>query len=67
MKAIESQVKQIAKYLKSGKTLTPIDALVRFNCWNLKGRIFDIRQFMKVDTNMISVGRKRVAEYRAVL
>ncbi len=61
---IESQCKQISEHLVKGGKITSIDALKLFGCWNLKGRIFDLRKKnMPIHTEMIRVGRKRVALY----
>ena len=65
---MEAQNKEIKKYLMTGKKLTALDALYRFSCWNLKGRIFDLRkEGMPIITKMrqiISGGKKKyIAEY----
>jgi hypothetical protein len=44
-----SQSERIINWLKvrrgkNGRRLTALDALKRFNCWNLKGRIWDLRK-----------------------
>ena len=39
-----SQKKQIREYLESGGKLTAMAALDFWGCWNLKGRIYDIRE-----------------------
>lgn len=60
----ESQCKQIIKYLLSGHTITSLEALRKFDCLNLKGRIFDIRQKYSVKTEMIlTKSKKRIARY----
>lgn len=60
----ESQCKQIINHLLSGKTITAIEALHKFNCMNLKGRIFDIRQKYRVKTEMFKLRNgKRIAKY----
>ena len=41
---MKSQKQQIRTYLEMGKKLTAMDALNLFGCWNLKGRIYDIRK-----------------------
>jgi hypothetical protein len=41
---METQNKRIEKYLLSGRTLTPLDALHEFNCFRLSARIWDLRQ-----------------------
>ena len=59
---------QIRSYLESGKTLTAMDALNNFGCWNLKGRIFELRQSgMNIKTDMITTGTgKRIGKYSLI-
>lgn len=59
----ESQTKRILKFLLSGNKITPIQALRKFGCLRLSARILHIRQSYKVKTEMVSVGRKRIARY----
>jgi hypothetical protein len=74
MEAIESQNKRIRKHLESGKSLTSLDALYAFGCFNLKGRIWDLKQQgLKIKTEMVEVtsasvynGKKRFAKYTLV-
>jgi hypothetical protein len=42
--SIMTQKDQILTHLKSGKPITPIDALNMFGCFRLGARIFDIKQ-----------------------
>lgn len=44
MNTSASQRDQILAYLKDGHELTPLDALVRFKCLRLSGRILELRQ-----------------------
>lgn len=39
----QSQKKQILAYLKTGKSLTQLEALYKFGCFRLASRINDIR------------------------
>ena len=61
-----SQEAQIKKYLESGRTLTPMEALTLFRSQRLSGRIFNLRHRDKMD---IVTGRlnlpdgRRVAKY----
>ena len=41
---METQNKRIEKYLLSGRTLTPLDALYKFSCFRLSARIWDLRK-----------------------
>jgi hypothetical protein len=65
-----SQRDQILDYLKQGYELTPLDALVRFKCLRLSGRILELRQAgYDIQTNdrvltAESGKKKRVAAYR---
>ena len=38
-----SQEEMILNYLQKGNRLTPIKALLKFDCMRLSGRIFDLR------------------------
>ncbi len=59
---------QIRSYLESGKTLTAMDALNNFGCWNLKGRIHELRQSgMNIKTDMITTATgKRIGKYSLI-
>lgn len=41
---MSSQNFQILQYLKSGKSLTPVDALRLFGCFRLSARIYDLKK-----------------------
>lgn len=61
---IESQNKQIKAWLESGRSITPIEALVKFSCMRLGSRIFDLRESgMPIKTEMIEKNGKRFAKY----
>lgn len=38
-----AQTKKILEWLKAGHSITPIEALQKFGCMRLSGRIYDIR------------------------
>jgi len=67
-----SQGKMILNHLREGKTLTSLEALHKFGCLNLKGRIWELRQQVakegyQIDTNWITTNTgKRIAEYKLV-
>lgn len=64
MNTTESQSKQILNHLLTGKSLTPITALIRFNCLRLGARIYDLRKIgHPIKTELINVGKKKVARY----
>ena len=39
-----TQETQIINYLKTGKKLSPLEALKKFGCFRLGARIFDLKQ-----------------------
>jgi len=66
---MESQNKNILKYLQSGKSLTPLEALRLFGCFRLGGRIYDLKkaghpiktEIIEIKTSLFDI--KRVAKY----
>jgi hypothetical protein len=56
----------ILSYLQQGYTLTPLEALQKFNCFALSQRVTDLRQAgHRIVTKMIKLpSGKRVAEYK---
>lgn len=65
----ESQNKQILDYLKSGKSLTPLEALSLFDCWALSSRIANLKQEgYDIVTEMINDEKtgKRYAKYHLI-
>ena len=61
----KSQNERILAYLQSGKTLTPLQALDRFNCLRLGGRIFNLRGMgYNIKTTFVHRGEKTFASYK---
>ena len=60
-----SQCAQVLNHLQSGKKLTQIEALYKFECFRLPARIDQLRQEgHDIKTNMIKLASgKRIAEY----
>lgn len=60
-----TQNQKIANYLNKGKSLTPIQALNKFNCFRLAARISDLRNDgMLIKTKLITVKKGvNVASY----
>ena len=57
----------ILKWLRSGRPLTPVEALERFGCFRLAARIADLRQQgHNINTSTISKHGKEFAEYRLI-
>jgi hypothetical protein len=62
-KDIHSQVELILHHLKTGKSLTPIQALQSFGCFRLSARIWDLRnEGHNIEMKMIGQ-KKRYARY----
>lgn len=60
----QSQQDLILAYLKGGNSLTPLDALNRFQCFRLGARIWDLRRAgHKIERQIIQVGDKHYASY----
>ncbi len=64
----KSQREEIARYLRTGKSLTALEALNRFGCMRLGARIYELKQQgVTILKYMTEVGRgekaKRVAAY----
>ena len=54
MIAIDTQCNMIAEYLKSGKSITPMEALRKFGCMRLASRIHDLKERgMKITGSMV--------------
>ena len=61
---VTSQLSAIRHLLKSGKSITPMDALKWYGCFRLGARIHNLRsEGMDIETEMVSEGRKRFARY----
>ena len=66
----ETQNKQIKAHLDEGKTLSPMEALKKFDSWRLSARIFDLKELgMNISTEMIKdkFTGKRYAKYMKVV
>ena len=60
----QTQNEQILDYLKSGKSITPLEALEFFQCFRLSARIFDLRSDgHNIITKNITNDKKTYAEY----
>lgn len=59
-----SQRAEIARHLKAGKSITPLEALHKWGVFRLGARIFELRaRGMKIDRVMVKRGEKRFASY----
>jgi hypothetical protein len=60
-----SQEQQVLNALKKGRKITPMDAIMEWNCYRLGGRIYDLReQGWNIKTDMVkSSSGKRFAMY----
>lgn len=64
----ETQTKQILAHLKTGRSITPIDALNKYGCFRLGARIYDLKQDgHNIYREMVETDSgKRVASYTLV-
>ena len=59
-----SQTDRILKHLKSGRKLTPLEALSRFGSFRLGARIRELREAgYDIKTTLVKRGGSRVAQY----
>ena len=59
-----SQEQEILNYLKTGQTLSPLEALNRFGCMRLASRVYDLRnQGHRIEATRVGNGRKAWHEY----
>ena len=60
-----TQTQRILIYLKTGKSLTPLEALNKFGCFRLAARINDLRsQGHTIWTNYVQKDKKFFAAYK---
>ena len=63
---MKSQCDAIEKHLLSGKAITALEALQRFRCFRLSGRIYDLKKRgMRIKKQMVKRGSKTFASYFA--
>lgn len=63
----ESQNQLIRKHLEAGNTITPLDALHRFNCLRLGARIHNLKKDgMVIHSRLVESNGKHYAEYSAM-
>ena len=65
---MKTQNERILIYLQSGKKITPIEALNKFECFRLAARISDLRNDGHLITteNILTKSKKRVAQYSLI-
>jgi hypothetical protein len=61
-----TQADQILNHLRSGKHITPLEALNRFGCFRLGARIWDLKKAgHEIESEMVTLPNgKQVASYR---
>lgn len=56
---------EVLEHLKSGKTLTSIEALDKFGCMQLNSRIHELKkEGHNIETTLVSNGKKRWGIYK---
>ena len=59
-----SQKEEILNHLKSGKTLTALQAVEKFGCLRLGSRIHELkREGNKIKTELVTLNKKNLAVY----
>lgn len=62
---MKPQTARILSFLKTGRSLTPLQALGRFGCLRLAPRVYELRKAgYSVESERVSRGGKRFARYR---
>lgn len=61
----ESQNKKLAKWLKSGKTISPLQALNQLGIYRLASRVNELRnEGMNIETKLIHEHPVKFAQYK---
>ena len=61
---METQNQMILSHLKTGKSITPIEALNLYGCFRLSGRIYDLKKDgWDIDCRIMTKGKKRWGSY----
>jgi len=68
LSSTETQAQQILAHLKTGRSITPLDALHDFQCFRLGARVYDLKQDgHNIVSELVEVAPgKRVASYTLV-
>jgi hypothetical protein len=54
----------ILDYLRSGKSISPLEALEKFGCFRLGGRVYDLKKLgHNITTEIVERNGKRFASY----
>ena len=62
---MNSQNEQIRKHLERGESITPLEALKKYNCFRLGARIHNLREKgLKIKTDLVTKNNKTFAEYK---
>lgn len=62
-----TQIQEIFNYLNQGNSISPLEALEKFGCFRLSGRIYDLRQQgYNIQMTMVKNNGKRFASYRLI-
>lgn len=61
---VQTQADDILRHLQSGRPITPLEALEKYGCFRLGGRIYDLKKLgHKIKTDMVQQNGKRFASY----
>jgi len=60
----QNQTQKILEHLKSGRPITPLDALMKYGVFRLSARIWELRnEGYDIDQKIVQKNGKRFAEY----
>jgi hypothetical protein len=63
----EAQKDKILRWLFDSRTISPKEAMDKWNCWRLAARIYDLREYgWNIKMDMVGKTGKKHAEYRLV-
>lgn len=61
-----TQEQNVLAWLKSGKAITPLEALNMFGCFRLSAIIYNLREDYDINTKYITKNGKTFAEYKLI-
>lgn len=68
MKRTITQKQMILRDLQNGRTITPLEALRDYGCFQLPARIFELKEAgYRIKTTLVKDGEKRYARYSLIV
>lgn len=63
---MSTQRDQILNHLQKHGSITPMEALRRYGCFRLGARIWELKKKHRIESELVSRGRKHFARYSLV-